>query len=1108
MKKGQTKPGFEHLRQKAEGLFEIKSSGEGESLPENDNAKLIHELEVYQVELELQNEDLHHALTEARDAIDRYDDLYDHSPIGIITLTSNGRILEVNLPAGALFGKERTKLLNNQFGFFLGEDKRPGFNRFLDNIFSGNTSQTCEIVLSPGNSSLPRYVQLTGIRKGNYDQCRVIMADISEIKQAQKKLYDSVQRFRSYFELPFTGRAISSPAQRWIEVNQALCDMLGYAKSELLRMDWTDLTHPDDLAADLVQFNRVLAGQSEGYTLYKRFIHKDGHSIHTHIAVQCIRRQDKSVDYFVATILDISELVKTEGALKIQTEQYKDLFNNSLVGTLVIDRTGIFRMINITAANRIGLLAEDIVGKSIFDIIPRDKAKKYMELHHALMDSGGKREYEDSFWMNGEQRTYLIFDKALVDDKGVCDTIMSNSVDITERKLVQEKLIRSENNLSEAERIGKTGSWDYVVATDTASWSANMFRIFDVDPQMPKELVFKYFVENLVLPDDRGHVLSVFLDALNGKRPYDLEYRTVKHDGSIIFVHAVAEAKYDEHGKVTGLIGRVEDITERRLLENVRNFLITCGFPGSGENFFESLAKYLSGILDSEYVCIDKLEGDGLTAQTVAIYNEGKFDANVSYTLKQTPCGDVVGKTICCFQENVCQLFPHDEALRELNAQSYIGTTLWSFDGKPIGLIAIIGQKPMRNAAFAEEVLKIVAVRAAGELERKRAEDELRSAKEKAEYNEARLKMAQEVSQSGSWDWDMLNNTFFWSDEFLQLFGLPGNTIAGFEAWTKAVHPDDVEIASMRIQEAIENRTELINDYRVVVPGDEIRWIRSTGHCTYINDKPVRMIGMCLDITNQKKSESEIRNLNESLEQRISERTAQLENANKELSFRLSELEQYSYIATHDLQEPLRNLTTFTQLLQEEYSGKIDGDATKYIEFIASSTNRMRALVRDILEYSLVGKESALTMVDLNKTCDEVLVDLREIIDAGNARITVSELPLINCHQTEMRLLFQNLMANSLKFQKKGNSPVITISAEERPGEWLFSIRDNGIGIEEKYREKVFTIFRRTHNRSEFEGTGIGLAHCKKIVELHGGRIWVEPATGEGSTFLFTISKR
>ena len=178
------------------------------------------------------------------------------------------------------------------------------------------------------------------------------------------------------------------------------------------------------------------------------------------------------------------------------------------------------------------------------------------------------------------------------------------------------------------------------------------------------------------------------------------------------------------------------DITERKLLEETQAFLLHISNPGSSINFFESIARYLSQNLDMEYVCIDRLDGDGLTAQTIAVYHDGTFDANVSYTLKETPCGEVVDKSICCFPTDVCQLFPNDAALSDLKAVSYIGTTLTSFDGKPIGLIAVIGRKPLKNKEYAESLLKLVSLRAAGELERNLVEQELVTAKEHAEQSD------------------------------------------------------------------------------------------------------------------------------------------------------------------------------------------------------------------------------------------------------------------------------------------------------------------------------------------------------------------------------------
>ncbi len=243
------------------------------------------------------------------------------------------------------------------------------------------------------------------------------------------------------------------------------------------------------------------------------------------------------------------------------------------------------------------------------------------------------------------------------------------------------------------------------------------------------------------------------------------------------------------------------------------------------------------------------------------------------------------------------------------------------------------------------------------------------------------------------------------------------------------------------------------------------------------------------------------------MNQELDRQKVVLEEVNKNLEIRTKEIEQLSYIASHDLQEPLRTLTSFAQLIKEEYAGKLDAEGDKYIDFIYNSAGRMKEMVTGLAEYSYLGKASSKVSVDCNEIVKEALADLFDSIKTSHARISAQELPTIRGYQTEMRLLFQNLVINAIKFQKKGMVPEITISAEMRKKEWLFSVKDNGIGIDEKNKDKIFVIFRRMHNHSEYKGTGIGLAHCKKIVEMHGGKIWVESSPGAGSTFLFTIPK-
>ena len=231
-----------------------------------------------------------------------------------------------------------------------------------------------------------------------------------------------------------------------------------------------------------------------------------------------------------------------------------------------------------------------------------------------------------------------------------------------------------------------------------------------------------------------------------------------------------------------------------------------------------------------------------------------------------------------------------------------------------------------------------------------------------------------------------------------------------------------------------------------------------------------------------------------------------LQKKAEELSRSNQELEQFAYIASHDLQEPLRQISNFVQLLEKRYKGQLDEKADQFIAYVVEGAARMRSMIMDLLAYSRVGKKTVLPQpINLSSLLDEVLKNLNVTIKESGAVVTVDPLPSITAIPSQINQLFQNLVGNALKFNKAGETPTVHVSAEKKGSEWIFSVRDNGIGIDPKYAEKIFVLFERLHGRGEYPGTGIGLAICKKIVELHNGRIWIQSVLGQGSTFYFTL---
>jgi PAS domain S-box-containing protein len=300
---------------------------------------------------------------------------------------------------------------------------------------------------------------------------------------------------------------------------------------------------------------------------------------------------------------------------------------------------------------------------------------------------------------------------------------------------------------------------------------------------------------------------------------------------------------------------------------------------------------------------------------------------------------------------------------------------------------------------------------------------------------------------------------------------------------------EDRERMLQNIQRSARHLMPFEEEYRVEMPDGSLRWFSANAKPERRPDGSTVWYGIFQDINRQKELES------------IKAEAARLEAQNEEM-------EQFAYVASHDLQEPLRTVISFANLLQKRYADHLGKDGREYLEFITSASKRMSQLIQGLLEYSQLGKSRELQSVDTEQLIQEVLKDLSSTIAEHRALIHIeAPMPVVQGYPLELRQLFQNLISNAIKFSKPNEQPIVIIRGRLKTGKWLFEVSDSGIGIPQRFQEKIFGIFHRLHSSSNFEGSGIGLANCKKIVDLHQGEIWVESEEGKGSTFYFTLRK-
>jgi PAS domain S-box-containing protein len=317
--------------------------------------------------------------------------------------------------------------------------------------------------------------------------------------------------------------------------------------------------------------------------------------------------------------------------------------------------------------------------------------------------------------------------------------------------------------------------------------------------------------------------------------------------------------------------------------------------------------------------------------------------------------------------------------------------------------------------------------------------------------------------------------------------------------WAEGVHPEDFQRCMDVYLGSFNRREPFRMEYRLRRADGQYRWILDQGTPRYDHEgRFAGYIGSCIDVQEFKEAQLGLRAANDQLELRVQQRTAELRQSN-------ADLEQFAYAASHDLQEPLRTVASYVQLLQRRYRGRLDADADDFIAYAVDGAARMKRLIRDLLDYSRLSTRGE----PIRPTaCEDVLVqalaNLKSAIEETAAHVTHDPLPELPADPAQLMRVFQNLIGNAIKFHGE-KPPRVHVGAERHNGDWVLSFRDNGIGIDPKFADRVFALFQRLDGRDRVPGTGVGLAICKKVVDRHGGRIWLESQPGHGSTFFVSL---
>jgi PAS domain S-box-containing protein len=797
----------------------------------------------------------------------------------------------------------------------------------------------------------------------------------------------------------------------------------------------------------------------------------------------------------VATIAqgaDITERKRAEEALKRSEAFLGNVFDHSPSSQWISDESGTLIKQNQACRELFNITDEEVVGK--YNLFQDEILEKQgcMPLVRAVFERGEKANFtlkyatEDLHRLDLQQKASLVLEVIISPVKhgdGKVENAVVQHIDITERTRAEDALRASEREFRETLRHLDEGY--YSVTPDGLILDHNLAfnRILGLDVAL--DMRGRHTPDFWLNPEDRQAYLNELMT--NGLlRNYLANVKTAT--GQKVAVLLNSHLEKDEQGGLVRIVGTFSDFTERQRAE---------------EALRESAARYRTLVENiPQKVFVKDRE-----------FRWVSINENLARDLGMRP-EDVVGKVDAdLFPKELADKYRADdtrimetgkgEELEERYLQE--GRETWVQTRKT----------PMRNADG--EIVGVCGV-FADITARKLAEEALLEANERLESRvlerTAELARSKELlaetgrlARVGGWEIDLKKNELSWTDVVYQIHEVGPEFRPTVATGIQFYAPEAVPVITEAVRRGIEDGEPWDLELPLITAKGNRLWVRAIGQGYRENGVVVRVGGVFHDITARKLADDELKKHRDHLEELVNERTAELAKAIQDLERSNKELEQFAYVASHDLQEPLRMVSSYTQLLGQRYEGQLDEKAKKYIDYAVDGAIRMQRLINDLLTYSRVGtRGKPLEPTDAHAVLGEAVVNLAAAIEESGAMITNDDLPTVRTDASQLVQVFQNLLANAIKF-RGAEPPRVHVSARDQGREWVFAVRDNGIGIERQYAARVFVIFQRLHTRQEYPGTGIGLALCKRIVERHGGHIWFESEPGTGSTFFFTVPK-